>query len=598
MNHRTIYSLVAESAETFGAAPALHQPLSGGNYRTYTWIDVRQAVEEIAAGLRQIGIGKGDIVALNSETRAEFYLADLGVMTNGSIAAALYTSYQLSRRVETIRSCDARAVIVDTPKSLRELREAAEPPLPVQWILLTGEADEALTLDELRAKGARAITEDAELQARFRAEVEPEDPAILYLTSGATGEPKMGLVSHRAVVSNADMGPEVLGAIGIEAALAFLPSAHITQRVAMEFIPLKLGIPVWFSAGLNSLPREIQSIKPVFFVAPPRVWERIYSSICTEIGKRGGITKKMFYGALGIGLEASRRRLAGKPIPPWLRQALKLADKLVFTKIRERFGGRLRLPVSGGAPLGKKLAEFYAAIGMPLVEGYGLTEAGVVVLNPLDAPRPGSIGKPLPGVELKVAEDGELLIKSPTLFSGYYNDPEATAKVLKDGWLATGDVAEITDDGFVYITGRKKEVLVASNGRKIFPAHIESLFNVEPLINQVLLLGDGMPYVAALLTLNPAAAASVKGMEDAASLPMAELVRAEPIQREVKSVVARVNQNLAPFERIRKYQVLERDFTIADGELTPTMKVRRRQVLENHKAAISLLYRSREPEIS
>jgi long-chain acyl-CoA synthetase len=272
-----------------------------------------------------------------------------------------------------------------------------------------------------------------------------------------------------------------------------------------------------------------------------------------------------------------------------------MADKLVFSQIRARFGNRLRLAVSGAAPLGGDLADFYAAIGMPIHEGYGLTEAGIICLNPLGAPLSGSIGKALPGAEFRIGEDGELLIRSPTLFSGYFQDPAATAVILRDGWLCTGDIAEIDKDGFVFITGRKKEILVSSNGKKIFPARIENLFKMEPLINQVLLLGDRMPYVAALLTLNPTAIESLPGMSGAAKMPLEELVDAEPVKAEVKKLVKRVNAELADFERIRKYHVLTRDFTIADGELTPTMKVRRTQVALNHEAAIKTLYKGQGP---
>jgi long-chain acyl-CoA synthetase len=591
MGDRNVYSLLVEAAEKFGTAPALLQPREG-KHDVYTWIEYKQAAEEIAAGLRRLGIQRGDIAGLDAETRAEFYLADLGVMVSGAIAAAVYTSYPAANLAATFRACDARAVFVEDAKTLSALR-AADPELPVEWILLEGEADGAITLAQLRQLGREAIRSEAQVLERLQGEVTPEDHAILYMTSGATGEPKMGLVTHRAILANVDMGPEVLDIGPDDATIAFLPSAHITQRVAMQLVPLRMGMPVWFSEGLSKLPQEMRRVRPTFFVAPPRVWERIYASICTEIRKRGGLTKKLFYGALGVGLEAWRRRQEGRSVPVWLTNAAKIADKLVFRQIRARFGGRLRLAISGAAPLAKELADFYGAIGMPLHEGYGLTEAGIVSLNPLGAPVSGSIGKALPGVEFKLAEDGELLIRTPTMFSGYYKDPEATAAVLQEGWLATGDIAEIRADGFVYITGRKKEVLVSSNGKKIYPARIENLFKMEPLVSQVLVLGDRMPFVAAIFTLNPAALESLDGLEPYRQQPMARLADAPPVKAAMKKLVARVNEKLAPFEQIRRYHILDRDFTIADGELTPTMKVRRARVIENHKKTINELYLGR-----
>lgn len=572
-----MYVVLEEAAQAFGNAVALHQPTGKGQYRTHTWNEYKRAAEEIACGLRELGIGRGDTVALHSETRAEFYLADLGVLSNGSIAAALYTTYPFSDQAKNIRSSYAKVVFMEDPESMRALIEASggESLSGLHWIVLTGEAEGAITLEELRAKGRASLKSDPNAFDRIRAEVSAEDPAVLYLTSGATGEPKMGLVTHAALAANIDMGPQVLALGPQDCTIAFLPSAHIAQRVVIEFLPIRMGIPVWFSESLAKLPHEMKAIRPTFLLAPPRVWERVFASINTEVKKKSAAARKMFEGAVGLGAEVSRLREEGKPVPKTMRALLKIADRLVFSKIRSRLGGRMRLAASGAAPLGRDLARFYAAIGMPLIEGYGLTEGGVVCLNPPDRPKSGSIGIKLPGVELRLAEDGELLINSPTLFSGYHNDAEATAAVLRDGWLYTGDIAEFDAEGYVYITGRKKELIVSSNGKKIYPARIEMLFKTEPIINQVVLIGDRLPYITALLTVNAT---------DGLASPEAE----------VKKAVARVNRKLAPFEQIRKFRILERDFSIESGELTPTMKVRRNRVLENHRDVVSELYMGKE----
>jgi long-chain acyl-CoA synthetase len=576
MAARTVYTVLEEAARTYGKAPALHQPTGKGKYRTYSWLEYQRAAEEIACGLRRIGIRKGDTVALHSETRAEFYLADLGVLANGSIAAALYTSYPAADQVSNLRASHAEAVFVEDPESMQALIAAGGPSLAqLHWILLTGQAEGARTLDQLRVEGRRALEQDAGAFEKIHAEVRVEDPAVLYLTSGATGEPKMGLVTHAALTANIEMGPHVLKLTPSDSTIAFLPSAHIAQRVVIELVPIRMGVPVWFSESLARLPHEMKTIRPTFLLAPPRVWERIFASITAEVKKRSAVARKVFYGAVGLGAEVVRLREEGRPVPKTMLVLLKIADRLVFSKIRARLGGRIRIAASGAAPLGKDLARFYAAMGMPLIEGYGLTEAGVVCFNPLDRPKSGSIGVKLPGVELRLAEDGELLIKSPTLFSGYFSDPAATEAVLRDGWLYTGDVAEFDADGYVYITGRKKELIVSSNGKKIYPARIELLFKTEPIINQVVLIGDRLPYVTALVTVNAAEVA-------------------DSTEAEVKKAVARVNRRLAPFEQIRKFRILEREFSIERGELTPTMKVRRNRVLENHRELVSELYMGRE----
>jgi long-chain acyl-CoA synthetase len=587
---RTLYQVLAETARVHGDAPALRQPAPDGSYLVYSWNQYRQAAEEIAAGLRSLGIAKGDVVALNSETRLEFYLADLGILTNGSIAAAMYPSYPAPDLVRTIETSGARAVFVEDAKTLQPLRAA----VVAHWILLTGEAEGAITLHALRGLGRDSLAKDVELLARIRTGVSPSDTAILYLTSGATGEPKMALVSHQSVVANIDMGPAALPLGPKDSTVAFLPSAHIAQRVVMEFLPMRSGMPVTFFESLLKLPQDIRKVRPTILLAPPRMWERIYSTICTELRKRPAGIRKAFYGALGLGLAAARYRRENKPVPARIRVPLAIADRIFFRKVRSRFGGRLRVAASGAAPLCKDLAEFYEAIGMPISEGYGLTEGGVVSLNPGEHPKAGSIGKPLDGVEITFSDDNEILVKSPCLFSGYLNDPATTAEVLRDGLLHTGDLGHMDSDGYVFITGRKKELIVSSTGKKIFPTRVESLFKMEPLISQVLLIGDRLPFLTALFTINVTVAESLKGMEEWKGRPASEIAVAPPVVAEIHKAVIRVNRQLAPFEQVRKHRILGRDFTIEDGELTATMKVRRTRAIENFRESIDELYAGRE----
>jgi long-chain acyl-CoA synthetase len=565
MKPRTVYTVLEETAAKYPEKAALHQPLGGGKYRTWTWREYRDTVQQIAVGMRELGVNKGDMVALQSETRAEFYLTDIGIMTSGAISAALYTSLPYADQVKTLRGSDARVVFVENEKVMKALQSAAGEALDVKWILLTD--------DSVRALGEKKMLEDPDVFERIRAEVSESDMAVLYSTSGATGEPKMGLVSHRALVANMDMSPSSFPLSPEDCTIAFLPSAHIAQRVVVELLPIREGGCIWFSEGLSKLPNELRTIRPTFFLAPPRVWERVYTTVSAEIRKRPAAVRRLFYTAIGLGSEASRRRQLGKEVPGWMRTSLRIFDRLVFSKIRERLGGRLRLAASGAAPLSKDLAEFYSAIGMPLIEGYGLTEGGVAALNPIERPKSGSIGKLLPGFEARIEEDGELMLRGGSLFSGYYKDPEATAAVLRDGWLATGDIAECDADGYYYITGRKKELIVSSNGKKIYPSRIEGMLKREPAINQVLLIGDRMPYVTALFTVNGSP---------------------EEVRASVERAVKTVNKQLASFEQVRKFKILERDFSIEQGELTPTMKVRRNRVLENHRALVSEMYMGKE----
>jgi long-chain acyl-CoA synthetase len=591
MPGRNVYTVLTETAVRCGDKIALHQPTGkkeGPAYREYNWNEWAKISGELALGLRALGLVKGDIVCILSETRAEFYLIDLGIMAAGGISAALYTAYPMADLVRNIHGSNPRFLFVENTKTLANLSQAAQEQkltLPEHVILMTETASGHQSLESLAELGRVALSRDPQALARIQDELSPQDPAVLYLTSGATGEPKMGLTSHAAVIANIDMGPAVLPIDLVDSTIVFLPSAHITQRIALELLPMRMGTPVYFSESLSKLPAELRAIKPTFFLAPPRVWERMYATILSEVKKRPLIARKLFHGALGLGAEAAALRRAGKPIPVWMKRTLALANKLVFQKVRDRLGGRLRIAASGGAPLAKDLAEFYAAIGMPLIEGYGLTEAGVVSFNPLDRPKPGSIGKLVPGVEARLAEDGELQLRTPCMFAGYYHDEAATRSVLsRDGWFSTGDIAESDADGYWYITGRKKELIVSSNGKKIYPSRIEGLFKMEPLVNQVVLVGDKKPYVTALLTLNLTNLANQQS----------DNAENDSLQNSVKEAVARVNKQLADFERIRRFKVLKRDFSIEQGELTPTMKIRRARVLELHKDLVSELYLGRE----
>ena len=569
MSVQTIPQLLKSAAHQFGDRLALRQP-AGKEVRTWTWSEYFQAAEEIAAGLRTLGLGKGDHAAICSETRAEFYLADQGILANGSVSGALYPSYPPEELIRVLVNADAKILFVEDPKMYEKLKGA-----PVEKIiLLTGEAPGAISLAELRCQG------------RFTAEVGPDDNAILYLTSGATGDPKMVMVKHGALIANINAGPAVLPLTPDDITVAFLPSAHIAQRVVVELLPILSGSAVSFTENLAKLPGELKAVKPTFFLAPPRVWERIYTTIRTEVKKRPAVARQAFAAALALGLAAARYKRAGKAVPWRIAAPLHLANKLVFAKVRERFGGRLRVAASGAAPLGADLAEFYEGIGIPLIEGYGLTEGGVTALNPLDAPRPGSIGKTLPCAEMKVADDGELLIRGACLSSGYYKDPGATAELFRDGWLHTGDIATIDSEGYIYITGRIKELIVSSNGKKIFPARVEGLFKFEPLINQVLLAGDRLPHLVALFTLNAQAAESIPGAKESG----VSLYEAPPVLAEVQNIVNRVNKQLAPFEQVKRFRVLHREFSIENGEVTATMKVRRKQVMENFRMELDALY--------
>ncbi|MBV8907344.1 MAG: AMP-binding protein, partial [Acidobacteriia bacterium] len=381
MSGRNVFTVLEKTAQEYGDAKALHQPLgakTGGGYRSYTWNEWLSSSREIALGLRTLGLRKGDIVCILCETRAEFYLVDLGTIGAGGVAAALYTAYPMPDLARDVKKAEPRFLFVEDAKTLSALRDALEAQggtFPEHTIVIAGEQSGMQSLDNLRELGREALSRNPVAFEEVQKEIDPADGAVLYLTSGATGEPKMGLTSHAAILANIDMAPEVLPVAPQDSTLVFLPSAHIAQRIVLEFVPMRMGTPVWFSESLARLPNELRSIRPTMFLAPPRVWERMYATIQNELRKRPAASRKLFYGALGAGVTAARLRQEGRPVPSWMEKLLKIADRVVFSKVRERLGGRIRIAASGAAPLGRDLAEFFAGIGMPLIEGYGLTEA-------------------------------------------------------------------------------------------------------------------------------------------------------------------------------------------------------------------------------
>ncbi len=581
MSTRTIFTMLEEAAEKYGDATALIQPMGGGTTATYSWNQYRRIVKEITCGLRSLGIQRGDVVAIQSETRAEFYFADMGILSNGSIAAAMYTSYPQGAAIAKLRAVGAKLAFVENPKMLATLAASLSgaEPIETRWVLMTGSAEGVMTLDELRELGREAMAEDAQMFARIYLETQPDDTAIIYLTSGSTGEPKMGMVTHRAIVANVAAAPAVLPLGPKDTTIAFLPSAHITQRLVLELMPFAFGMVIYFSESLTRLPKEIQSVRPTFLLAPPRLWERMHTSIVTELKKKPNVVQNLFQAGLGLALKAAEYRQEGKSVPVWISAPLGLIDHVVFSKVREKLGGRITLAVSGSAPLGKDLASFFNALGVNLIEGFGLTEGGVTHLNPIAKPIVGSIGKLLPTVECKLMEDGEIALNGPTLFSGYYKDAEATAKVFTpDGWLLTGDIGSVDAEGYWYITGRKKEILVASNGKKIYPNRIEGMFKGQPLLGQFVLVGAKRSFVTALFTLSAAAAETLS----------------EPAEEVINRAVKDVNRNVESHEQIRKFKILPREFSIEHGEVTPSMKIRKTVVMEHFASEINEMYAGKE----
>lgn len=533
-------------------------------WRRVSWAEFAHRVAAAAAGLRQAGVSPGERVLLVSENRPEFVIADTAIMAIGAVTVPTYTTNTVADHAHILSDCGARTAIVSTPALARKVTEAAA---------MAGGLDLLVTMEgePPAPPGGKALGWPA-LEARpgdlamLRAEVEQIPPgrlACLVYTSGTGGLPKGVMLPHRAMLSNREGVARLADRLHLEGEcyLSFLPLSHSYEHTVGGFLLPSLGVEVVYSRGAERLAAEFQEIRPAIITAVPRLFEVLRARLLAMAEKEGGLKERLFHRAVALGL----RKLDGPPLGPIGKLQDAVLERLVRARVRERFGGRMQALVSGGARLDPDLSGFFLALGLPVIQGYGQTEAGPVIsVNlPWDNDRT-TVGPPLPGVEARIAGDGELCIRGPLVMDGYWNQPEATAAAIVDGWLHTGDVAELVN-GRIRITDRKRDFIKTLGGDMVSPAKLEGLLMAEPEIAQAVVAGEGKPAIVALL------------------------VPAQGMEARVTDAVARVNARLSNIERIRRTTTVA-PFTVENGMMTPTMKVKRRVVLEAHAAELEGLH--------
>jgi long-chain acyl-CoA synthetase len=557
-----------------------------------------ERVRDLALGLSALGVARGDRVAIVSESRPEWIFSDLAVLSIGAVLVPIYPTLSAAQGRYILQDCGAKAVIVSTSEQLGKIREV-RPQLPaLQSVVLIdagGDAagDGVVSFEELGRGGHDRMVAGWGIAKDFRdaaREVGPDDLATIIYTSGTTGEPKGVMLTHANLVSNMYAGAEALDVGHEDVAVSFLPLSHAFERM-VSYIYLFRGVTIVFAESLETIARDVAAVRPTLFTGVPRVYEKIHARIFEKARSGSAVKRRLFEWAAGVAARRGRAQLSGQPIGPGLSAQVALADKLVFSKIRAGVGGRLRYLVSGSAPLPVPIAEFFFGVGLPIIEGYGLTEtAPILTVNPPAAPRAGTVGKVVRGVDVRIADDGEILARGPNIMTGYYNKPEATAEVIKDGWLHTGDIGALDADGYVSITDRKKDLLVTSGGKKIAPQPLESALKQDPLVAEAVLLGDRRRYAVALIV--PDFAALERRLTELGRdlAPRPELVRRPDVVALYQEVVDALNRHLAQYERVKRFSLLPRELSIEGGELTPTLKIRRRVIEEKWRDEIEALY--------
>jgi long-chain acyl-CoA synthetase len=591
---RMFWSRVEKSADR----PA-QQIKQGAAWTTLTWREVGDRVREVALGLIALGRTRGDAVALLSASRAEWVQADFAIFSAGCITVPVYPTYPPDLVAYVVNDSGARTLIVEDATQLAKVLEAREQMPGLEHVVVIGGYEAlqppkmVMTWESLRRLGRESEEAHRGTLAERIDAVQPEDIASIVYTSGTTGPPKGVVQTHAnhvaAIAAAVQMTPVQEGWVH----LLFLPLAHSFARLE-SFLGVANGLTTAFAENLDKLRDNLPETRPHFICSVPRVFEKVYAGVLANAQAGSPLKRRIFDWAVAVGRDVSRHQQRGQPVPAGLALRRRLAHKLVFSKLHARLGGRLQWAVSGGAPLSRDIAEFFHAAGILLLEGYGLTETcPVLTFNQPDRFKFGSVGRALPGVELKIAADGEILARGPNVATrGYWKQPEATAQAFEStGWFHTGDIGRLDEDGFLFITDRKKDLIVTAGGMNIAPQNIENMLKADPLISQVLVCGDRRPYPVALITLNPEELAKFAHAQGIIAADPAGLVKHPKIVERVARTVEEKNTHLQSYAKIKKFTVLAGDFTQETGELTPTLKVKRNVVADRHRTAIEELYR-------
>ncbi len=554
-------------------------------------------VESFAFGLQGLGVSRGDRIALLSENRYEWALTDLATLGIGAVTVPIYPTLTAQQVRYILADSEARVCVVSTPAQLDKLEQIAES-LPHLRAIVAMEpapptSGRTHSFAKLTADGARRRAEAPEEFRRLAGGVQPGDLATIIYTSGTTGDPKGAMLSHSNIASNVEACLKVVDLNPADTCLSFLPLCHIFERMAGLYAMLGGGVTIAYAQSIDTVAADAVEVHPTILTGVPRFYEKVYARVMENALSQPPLRKNIFFWGLHAGTRVARLHFEGRRPAGLLALQAAIADRLVGAKVRARVGGKLRLCISGGAPLAPKVMEFFFAVGIPIVEGYGLTETSpVICLNPPGRERPASVGPAVPGVEVRIGEEGEILTRGPHVMMGYFRNEEASRTALRDGWFHTGDVGHLDPDGYLHITDRLKDLLVTAGGKKVAPQPLEGRLKTAKWISEAVMLGDRRPYVVCLIVPNFVVLETEARTRGWPHGTRAELLALPQVNAIYQREVDKINADLAPFEQIKKFALLDRDLSQDAGELTPTLKVRRRVLTQKFESLIESLYAS------
>jgi len=590
LNDQTLALAFEERVGRFGDHILLKER-AGKAWRGYSWNEIGAAASRLRAGLVGAGIKPGDRVAILAENSPQWVIADQAVLGMGGVVVPLYTTIAAEETAHVLNDSGARLIAVKGAESLRKILALA-PSIPKleRIVMLDSEA-----APETGAAAPPVATLAAMSAASPMAAIDGrrEDLATLIYTSGTTGPSKGAMLTHGNLIGNCEGSLNALELDQRDVVLSFLPIAHSFERTAGYYTVTMCGGTIAYAEGLSQIAQDLQSIRPTVFLVVPRLLEVVYNRVMRSVDEASGARRRLFHSALGIGKRAAAYRHRGATVPPHLALAMALFRRLVFGRIRAIFGDRMRYLISGGAPLPVEIFEFLSAAEVPIYEGYGLTEAGPVVsVNLPGRTRIGTVGRPLVNVEVKTAGDGELLVHGPNVMKGYFGREDETREALDgDGWLLTGDIARIDNDGYIAIVDRKKEIIVLSGGKNVSPANLETRLSNDPYIAQVCIVGDRRKHLAALIVPDFEQLAEQLRRDGIAAKPPADLINEKALKALFQRRIREFNRTLADFEAISAFTLIADPFSQDNGELTPTLKLRRRVVMAHYREQIEAMYR-------
>ncbi len=586
----TLISMFEQSVQNYGNKPALAHKPKGGTYQDISYTEFGESVEAFSKGLRALGVQKGDRVAILSENRPEWAISDLGILKAGTINVPMFSTLTATQVGYILKDSGAKIICVSTKDQLEKAITIRDEVPSLEQIIV---------YDSIESKPPEGVLEfgrichrGKEADAPEEIDVDKDDLATIIYTSGTTGNPKGVMLTHANFLSNFKACKSLIDVDETDVLLSFLPLSHVFERLGGHYVPLFSGAKIAYAESTFTVAQNMQEVSPTVMLSVPRLYETMHDRVLRAVQAGSSLKQKIFHWGVSVGSAVSSKIQQGEKPSALLQLKQNIADKLVFAKLKAATGGQLRFFVSGGAALPQSIAEFFHAAGILILEGYGLTETSPVIsMNHPKKWKFGTVGAPIPGIEVRIAEDGEILTRGPHVMKGYFNNDDATTEVIDDeGWFHTGDIGIIDDNGFIKITDRKKNIIVLSNGKNVAPQPLESQLVQSPFIDQIMLVGNERKNVAALIVPNFDALKSWASENDVDASDIPEMLKTREVQQLIQNEIRERLTDFADFEQVRRFALLEKEFSQEADEMTPTLKLKRNVIIEKYGHVIDGMY--------